>query len=181
MDVIIPNTTYRYKLFGDISEDNPGLLVVSGSTQNISYQPRPKTWLTAHADDWGRWGHQAMPRQLLMAPGAGTFFNPAYAVASGELYIGGGSSNSIIQISIIQNSFGLVDGEVVSASFVLRSINFTVVENVTSTWQIICGAQNTFNGGPGFTTQIQLSVGAVLIQPGSSPTNIEMYQFEFQS
>ena len=179
--IILPGTIHRYTLFGDISVDNPSVLFATSSSQNFAYQPRPREWITGYADDWGRWGHQAMPRQLLRAPDAGTFPVPAYAVASGEAYLVGASVGSTVGISIYQNSFGLVNGSVQSASFALATTNVVLAVGTTVNWQLVCGAQSNFNGGPGYTTQIQLSVGVIVVQAGDGIPEIKMYQFEFQN
>ena len=60
-----------------------------------------------------------MPRQLLLAPGPGTFFNTAWAVASGNMTLGSPAVDTLVGINIYQNSFGLVNGEVDSASMSL--------------------------------------------------------------
>ena len=60
-------------------------------------------------------------------------------------------------------------------------MNVLITAGNTIDWQLVCGANNTFNGGPGYTEQIQLSVGMSVINgTGTSPT-AKMFQFEFQS
>ena len=179
--VIIPGTSYRYTLFGGISVDNPCTVYVSSQSQNFTYLPRPKEWLTGTADDWGRWGREAMPRQLLLAPDSGTFFNPAYAVAAGSISLGSPAADTLVGVTIYQNSFGLVNGAVQSQSFSLRTTNILVTAGNTVSWQLICGAQNNYNGGPGYTTQIQLSVGVIILNSAGTTPVAQMTQFEFQT
>ena len=153
------NTTYS--LFGGVSTGNPSILIATSSSQNFSYLPG-SDWLVARADDWGRWGSEVMPRQILRAPGCGQFFNPTLAVASGNVTLSV-ASDTVVRITMYQNSFGLVNGSVQSTNFVLGSTDVLVTSGSTVAWSLVCSAQNNLSGGPGFTNQIQLSIGVAIV------------------
>jgi chitobiase/beta-hexosaminidase-like protein len=179
--VIIPNTAYRYLLFGNVSSNNPCIVFASSLSQNFSYPFIPSQWTTGTADDWSRLGSQALPNQLLVAPDNGTFFNPAYAVASGAVSLPPAVASAMVVITIYQNSFALVNGAPQSQSFVVGSTTVPITAGSTVNWQLVVSAQTAFSPGPGFSKQVQYSIAAALLVPTGSTPVVQLTQFEFQS
>jgi hypothetical protein len=177
---IVPNTEFRYLLFGNVSPINPCTLFAGSQLQIFSY-PFIQEWREGRADDWGRLGRELLPRQLLVAPGPGTFFNPAYAVASGTVSLPPAVDPATVLITIYQNSFALVGGVAQKQSIALGSTNVLVTAGGCVNWELVVGAQTSLTGGPGFSQQAQLSIGVVLYYPTTSTPEVQLTQFEFQS
>jgi hypothetical protein len=177
--MVIPKS-YWGSSFGIASVTNPCQMSASSNTQ-IFYAPLDiQIFQPTTAGEWGGFGQQVMPGQLLVAPGNGVMPQGAYAVAAGDVSTPAGTTNAFLQITLYQNVFTQVDETIQVESYAWATTAVELISGQTALWSISYPVGYAPSFGAGHNKPLQLSIGVKMNGSSSAAPHVRMMQFQLQ-